>query len=756
MALVVTYYEIPGDPDHLRRATTDTATGITRYEVVASRDVPERRFAERSRPRPTRSAGGSRGDRRLDLEVAERAIEREKVAGGIRDAARAGRITEANEPKDLANRFERVIRTETAAAVAVDAAPIEAVRQIALERVFGRNDLVGVAYLELAASAAKSVARVQIKDRAGRVVGFGTGFMVSPRLLLTNHHVLPDAEVARHSVLEFDYQDDPRGDPVTPAMFDLRPDAFFEAAQDLDYALTAVADASREGTPLSTFGWMPLNGVTGKVANGEYLNIIQHPNGEPKQLALRENRLVDKLPRHLHYESDTAPGSSGSPVLNDQWEVVALHHAAYPVVVDGKIMSVDKVPWEPGMGEERIAWKGNEGVRVSVLVDAFRRLEPDVHLAELFEAPRPDPLAAHRRSADEGSGHAPPAVERTPAVPSRCDDGSMTWTIPVEVTVGLGGWRSADIRVAAPLPPGPWSEPAHANAPGPRTAPVGAGPDDRPGDDEAVRALLALHERADAEPYYDLDGDGALEREYYRTVDLDLTGADLRRALGKLLKETHRPSRYDPMRLVYPRVDKHPDRKLRSIYSGRPFGAEEIVRADLEVDRQRTRFREALRGVGPAGAEAATFEFLESSLPYNCEHVVPQSWFGKREPQRGDLHHLFTCESGCNSFRGNIPYWDFPDFEEAVRSECGKRETDKFEPSDGKGAVARATFYFLTRYAGDIDDRYDASRLAMLAAWSQAKPVGPWERHRNAVIHDMQGNRNPFIDFPGLERRLFA
>ncbi|MCE0446644.1 endonuclease [Streptomyces tricolor] len=39
---------------------------------------------------------------------------------------------------------------------------------------------------------------------------------------------------------------------------------------------------------------------------------------------------------------------------------------------------------------------------------------------------------------------------------------------------------------------------------------------------------------------------------------------------------------------------------------------------------------------------------------------MPQSWFAKREPMRGDLHHLFACEPECNSFRGNIPYTDFP------------------------------------------------------------------------------------------------
>ena len=72
-------------------------------------------------------------------------------------------------------------------------------------------------------------------------------------------------------------------------------------------------------------------------------------------------------------------------------------------------------------------------------------------------------------------------------------------------------------------------------------------------------------------------------------------------------------------------------------------------------------------------------------MPFNCEHVVPQSWFGKDEPMRGDLHHLFACEPRCNSFRGNTPYFDFADSEEAVMTDCGRREGNRFEPRGGHG-----------------------------------------------------------------------
>jgi endonuclease G, mitochondrial len=156
-------------------------------------------------------------------------------------------------------------------------------------------------------------------------------------------------------------------------------------------------------------------------------------------------------------------------------------------------------------------------------------------------------------------------------------------------------------------------------------------------------------------------------------------------------------------------------------------------------------------------AVAAELEALEAALPFNCEHVVPQSSFAAKEPMRGDLHHLFTCESGCNSFRGNTPYFDFEDVHEAVRDKCGRREGDRFEPSHGKGPVARATFYFLLRYPGLVGDaprELQADRLPILLAWHRSEPVGAWERHRNAAIFELQGNRNPFIDHPEWAERV--
>ena len=132
--------------------------------------------------------------------------------------------------------------------------------------------------------------------------------------------------------------------------FALEPGAFFATDAALDFTVVAVAAASG-GRSLGEYGWNPLIEAEGKVILHELVNIVQHPNGEPKQLAARQNRLVDLVEDFLHYETDTAPGSSGSPVFNDQWEVVGLHHAGVPRRdAEGRILARTGEPWVQARG----------------------------------------------------------------------------------------------------------------------------------------------------------------------------------------------------------------------------------------------------------------------------------------------------------------------------------------------------------------------------------------------------------------------
>ncbi len=83
------------------------------------------------------------------------------------------------------------------------------------------------------------------------------------------------------------------------------------------------------------------------------------------------------------------------------------------------------------------------------------------------------------------------------------------------------------------------------------------------------------------------------------------------------------------------------------------------------------------------------------------------------------------------------------------------RTTKQFEPNCGKPTVARATLYFLVAHQGKIDDtKYGVADLQMLAAWSNAQAPGPYELHRNEAIHEIQGNRDPSVDFPEWVERV--
>ncbi|HWJ94746.1 MAG TPA: trypsin-like peptidase domain-containing protein, partial [Telluria sp.] len=161
----------------------------------------------------------------------------------------------------------------------------------------------------------------------------------------TNHHVLPDAATAADSIIQFNYEADIDGkmEQVRTARFDA---ARYLSSETLDFALAGVT-AEQGELPQHVF---TLIGSPAKIVHNEPVTIIQHPGAQPKQVALRDNKLLDVLPDFLHYSTDTEAGASGSPVCNDQWEVVALHHAGVPA---------------PGGGDN---WIANEGVRVSRIV----------------------------------------------------------------------------------------------------------------------------------------------------------------------------------------------------------------------------------------------------------------------------------------------------------------------------------------------------------------------------------------------------
>lgn len=665
----------------------------------------------------------------------ERREPRRSVVHQLRDEHRSP--LDVDSPERVHARLRRLgIEGTARGEPGVDAARISTQRvpctdepaQRVYERVLGRSDLTSVCFLERGLKVSRSVGRIHIGDSRGRVMGYGTGFMVSPRLMLTNHHVLSSKAEAATSRIEFNYQSGLDGAALPSTVFALEPGDFFLTDEKLDYTLVAVRPVSLNELPLSEFGFNRLDEAQGKVLLGEYVNIIQHPNGEPKQLALRENQVVDLLDTFLHYLTDTAPGSSGSPVFNDQWEVVALHHMGVPRRNEqGELLTTEGTLWEPGEDPARLAFKANEGTRVSALLRHVRA-QPLSGEARKLRAELLEPKAGGEEPEPPRSGS-----RRRPATAS--------------ARQGRKGGRARSPEEQAPR-----TREAKATA-----RPVKKGTGLRGQMERELEEALTELKRARRQPYFDEEAARMARERYYA----GLGAAPDFATLSELVSNTHRTLlRYAPMRHVYPVVDLRPNGMLRSIYSGKEYDPEDFIREDARIDQARAdRFREVVLAERELGAEALAreLELMEAALPFNCEHVVPQSWFGKREPMRGDLHHLFACESGCNSFRGNTPYFDFPDFEEAVRQECGKRLGNKFEPGSGKGVVARATLYFLLRYPGEINrlsTEYEERRIALLLRWHAEDPPDVYELHRNEAIHERQGNRNPLIDHPEWAERV--
>jgi endonuclease G len=208
----------------------------------------------------------------------------------------------------------------------------------AFERYIGENDLLPINYLTIGYSQSRSVGRIRFFDRNAGKGAVATGFLISEDLLVTNHHVFPvdDAvafdNLAKEPTVDFNHEYDMDGRCPEPVVFELEPQRFLHTHAALDLAIIAVKATDRSGAhALRDQGYLVLNGARGKAGMGDFATIIQHPGGAEKQIAIRKNEIINvKLPEALIYTSDTAPGSSGAPVFNDQWQVIALHSAGVP------------------------------------------------------------------------------------------------------------------------------------------------------------------------------------------------------------------------------------------------------------------------------------------------------------------------------------------------------------------------------------------------------------------------------------------
>lgn len=241
-----------------------------------------------------------------------------------------------------------------------------------LQAVLGKEGTRTFTWYRAGVVAAESVAAV--RRRLGRRLG--SGFLVragdlglkrqpDELLLLTNFHVV-NPEGA--------------GDALRPedaeAVFEAHDGAKACAVKDVvwcspvgehDACLLRLADLPAGAKPLALSLNLPA-ATPLDPGKPPRVFVIGHPDGGELSVSMDDNELIDhegptlgKPPNksvwRVHYSAPTRPGSSGSPVFEDQaWKVIALHHAGSPSM--------------PQLNRRTGRYKANEGLAIGPLARA--------------------------------------------------------------------------------------------------------------------------------------------------------------------------------------------------------------------------------------------------------------------------------------------------------------------------------------------------------------------------------------------------
>lgn len=192
----------------------------------------------------------------------------------------------------------------------------------------GRSTLLPVNFLARGVQKSKAVGKVEIKMGSNRV-NVGTGFLfkvkeIDDLFFITNYHVIGDRKDINRTRIIFDYELDINGNSLASKSFYIDENGpwYSSPVNECDAAIFKLLDEHNELEPYSYIQLKEVN-----IAKNDFVNIIQHPGGEMKQISLYHNIVTNADERVVQYLTDTLKGSSGSPVFNSDWEVIALHHS---------------------------------------------------------------------------------------------------------------------------------------------------------------------------------------------------------------------------------------------------------------------------------------------------------------------------------------------------------------------------------------------------------------------------------------------
>lgn len=192
----------------------------------------------------------------------------------------------------------------------------------------GRSTLLPVNFLARGVQKSKAVGKVEIKIGSNRV-NVGTGFLfkvkgINDLFFITNYHVINDRKDIDKTKVIFDYELGIDGNSIASKSFKIDENRAWYCSPVNEYD-TTIFNLIDDHNELESYGYIELKEI--EIAQNDFVNIIQHPGGEMKQISLYHNIVTNTSERVVQYLTDTLKGSSGSPVFNSDWEVVALHHS---------------------------------------------------------------------------------------------------------------------------------------------------------------------------------------------------------------------------------------------------------------------------------------------------------------------------------------------------------------------------------------------------------------------------------------------
>lgn len=172
----------------------------------------------------------------------------------------------------------------------------------------------------------------QVLDRSGN--GQGSGFLVRGSdihesisekwVVVTNAHVISIDPAEQSASLAALPPDEARirfeaKDP--DQQFEVEKILFSSPRTELDCTIVSLRSPVEHAKPYPIAKRLPL------VDKNQRIYVIGHPRGGGLSYSIDDNLLLDHEKPKVHYRAPTEGGSSGSPVFNQQWDLLALHHA---------------------------------------------------------------------------------------------------------------------------------------------------------------------------------------------------------------------------------------------------------------------------------------------------------------------------------------------------------------------------------------------------------------------------------------------